>query len=197
MGNYYGGTLKFFIRRDITKEDFIDLKMMADGCAQKELYSKKLQESSWFQHKRWIWVCAELFYLCSYEAEGKDERYLISVDEEEVPENVDPIGYMLDVTIHTKGYRYGGNDLGEAIVDSLIDMCDISLYNDAFGTIGRIRDEDCTYDREFHMDEEGFKKHQENMKFLCEGCSSWSDEHICDHWDKCLRAYEIGKKKNS
>ena len=42
MGNYYGGTLKFFIRRDITKEDFIDLKMMADRCAQKELYSKKL-----------------------------------------------------------------------------------------------------------------------------------------------------------
>lgn len=197
MGNYYEGTLRFFIRKDIPKEDFNDLKLMNDRCDQKESYSEKLQNSRWFQHERWDRVYTDLFHVCHYDGDDADGYCLLPVDEIDIPADITVVGYLFEVRICTKGYRTDGNDLGEAIVDYLIGMCDLSLYEDDIGMIGRVNDEDETYDREFHIDEEAFKKEQEKKKFLCEGCRFWSEKLTCEEWDRCYRAYMIGCKENN
>lgn len=206
MGNYYTGNLQFYLKKDICPEDLKDLKKLDERVLDQTLYSERIQRSRWFEHKRWDYPIYDLYKLYVYDENGPcktyayddygNRKYLLCLMEEEVDEEgLLFVGYELDVQICMKLYRDDGNDLGEAIVGYLRPMCDSSIFDKERGSIGHIHDEDGTYNKEFYLDEKVFQEKKKKRSFLCENCAFDSEFFLCEDWEKCFRAYKLGKAK--
>lgn len=60
--------------------------------------------------------------------------------------------------------------------------------------VGEIRDEDCTYFKEFTVNTEEYEKLHESRNHICKGCEYNHCAYLCEDYGKCERAYNLGKK---
>ena len=176
MGNYYEGTLCFALRNDTPVEIINDLYKLSHCCDQCKDYVKEdfemLQNTKWFKHKRFNYPQYQFI---------KHEL-------------ADRITYELLIEFCMKGYREGGDDLGQDIYDTLKPYIDELSYDLIDGYIGNIYDEDGTYNRTFYVNEEKLKKRMEKRKYLCNSkCHLYHKDRLCIHYKICHRAYLIGK----
>ena len=181
MGNYYEGTMIFILRNDIPMDIVNDLYML-NTCSKFDEDCKKddfiaLKDTMWFKHQR--------FHYPNY--------YF-----HQVQDKCNKKKYILHITFEMKGYVIDGNDLGQDIYDTLKPYIDESAYADISngGYIGRIYDEDDTYDKTFYADEDILKQEIKRRKYLCnQDCGDYKENCLCDRYEACNRAYLIGQKQ--
>lgn len=173
MGNYYDGKLFFGLKEDIPKDVLHDLLLLSS-----EDYSSLdflvLQNEKWGKHKGYNYPNYK-FQL----RKSNDHEY-----------------YLFEIDFCMKGYRNGDDYLAEDIYEFLKQYIDESVYDMSDGGyIGRIHDEDGTYDKTFYINYDDFNKELERRKYLCsEDCYYYQKAVLCDKYDICKRAYQIGRK---
>ena len=177
MGNYYEGVLVFGLKKDIPEDLLHDLSLLTKDCDEENLLDKRLykelKESEWINHYRPLYPT---YYL---------EFYKSPTDEY--------TGWYFSINFCMKGYMCDGDDLGEDIYDFLYPYIDPTAYNMTNGGyIGKIKDEDGTYCKEFYVDYTQYNKALESRKYICDGCRE-NIGALCNSWFYCKRAYDIGR----
>ena len=104
--------------------------------------------------------------------------------------------YLFEIDFCMKGYRIGTDDLGQDIYDFLKSYIDESVYDMSDGGyIGRIHDEDGTYDKSFYVNYDIFNCEIEKRKYLCNAdCYYHKENCLCDKYVVCKRAYQLGEQ---
>lgn len=172
MSNYYEGKLNFRLKEDIPKDILHDLLLLSS-----EEYSREnfivLQNEKWGRHERYDYPNYNL--------------KLKKCDEHEF--------YLFEIDFCMKGYRIGTDDLGQDIYDFLKSYIDESVYDMSDGGyIGRIHDDDDTYDKNFYVNYDIFKREIEKRKYLCNAdCYYHKENCLCDKYVVCKRAYQLGE----
>lgn len=171
MGNYYEGHLTFYFKKDIPKDLLLDLYKFNQREIKKEQLTV-LRDTKWIQHERFNYPS---YY--TYKEDSSDS-------------------YVFCVDFYMKGYLLGGNDLGESICDVLKPYLDEQSYDmSAGGFIGRICDEDDSYDKSFYINDEFFKKEMERRSYICnKDCWYFWDKRLCDRYKWCERVYKLGRE---
>lgn len=169
MGNYYEGRMTFNLKKDLPKELLYELKILSSGSEHSTEYFKVLKDTKWLRHERYDYP-----------------EYILYIEDR---------CYVFDIKFCMKGYRYEGYNLGEDIYEFLKQYIDKSMYDmSGGGYIGRIQDEDETYDKTFYVDYDLFYNEIERRKFLCnKDCWYFRENNLCDKYTVCERAYELGK----
>ena len=173
MGNYYDGKLSFALKEDTPKDVIHDLLLLSSECYSLS-YFEVLQNEKWGKHKGYDYPNYRL-QLKKYN--GHDECYLFETD------------------FCMKGYRVDGDCLGEDIYEFLKQYIDETYYDMSDGGyIGRIYDEDDTYNKTFYVDYTKFNKELEKRRHLCNSdCCYYREGVLCDKYIVCERAYCLGK----
>lgn len=217
MGNYYEGDLRFVLKKDTPEDilkDLIKISFLNDRNKLSMMnISKKFLETDWLKHERCDYP-NYTFNICVKEnddyslkeVEKEVLSFLPNISEyfERLKEKNDDIyeckkrnkkeivSYVFDISFCMKGYQY----LGEYIFDYLFPYIDNSMYDMSYGgCVGHIKDEDGTYDKFFFIDVNLYKKEIESRQYLCKDCKLGFPNELCKYWERCYRAYEIGKKK--
>ena len=179
MGNYYKGALTFILQKDTPVELINDLHKLSYCSDHGEDYRtedfKILQDTKWFKHKRF-----------------KYPKYTITRYDFDSRRSI----YEIFIQFCMKGYMDDDDDLGQDIYDALKPYIDEYEYNDIShgGYIGRIYDENCTYDKTFYVNEDIRKQEMKRRKHLCNPhCHSYKENYLCDQYEACNRAYLIGQ----
>lgn len=125
-----------------------------------------------------------------------DERYDYPAYDLKFKKCNDHEFYLFKVVFCMKGYRTYGDDLGEDIYDFLKQYIDKSVYDMSDGGfIGRVYDEDDTYDKTFYVEYDLFNQEIKRRKYLCnKDCFCFKENNLCEKYDICKRAYELGKQ---
>lgn len=173
MGNYYDGELYFKLKDDTPKDVLHDLLLLSS-----EEYS--IENFTVIQNEKW----------------GKHERYDYPAYNLKLKKSNDHEFYLFKVVFCMKGYRTYGDDLGEDIYDFLKQYIDKSVYDMSDGGfIGRVYDEDDTYDKTFYVEYDLFNQEIKRRKYLCnKDCFCFKENNLCEKYDICKRAYELGKQ---
>lgn len=211
MGNYYEGKLTFILKKDTKKEILNDLESLMKTesiTSDYENYdisgfSDKLKKTDFFKHERWSWPRYELSKIY-YNPEGFTlyDKYVFtdyyeSEDDLDFIEGLEICNYRFSVNFCMKMYRYNRMDLGKIICNFLKPYIDLTAYDMSDGGyLGKIKDEDCTYDKSFFIDTEVYKKTIKEREFLCKGCDRYIEDSLCEHYKFCKRAYDLGTKEN-
>ncbi len=178
VGNYYEGNLAFGLKKDIPEDLLHDLSLLTKNCSEEDFWDKLLckefKESKWANHYRLLYAA---YYLDFYKS--PTDNYT---------------GWCFSINFCMKGYRYDGDDLGQDIYNFLHPYIDQAAYDMTNGGyIGKVKDEDGTYRKEFYVDYDQFNKIVEDRQHLCEGCYKEMADSLCDDWIYCKRAYDIGR----
>lgn len=180
MGNYYKGALTFVLKNDTPVEIVNNLHQLSycsdHGEDYVRDYFKTLKDTKWFKHKRFNYP------------QYKFTQYDLSADRSI---------YEIFIRFCMKGYMDNDDDLGQDIYDTLKPYIDESEYDDISngGYIGRIYDEDCTYDKTFYVNEDRLMEEMERRKHVCNPhCYSYKEKCLCDQYAACNRAYVRGLK---
>ena len=178
MGNYYEGEMVFILRHDTPTEIIDDLRTLAKHRMLCNDYSEDafgiLQKTKWFKHER--------FYYPNYYFKTYSRMH-------------GNTGYIFKAVFCMKGYIIDRDDLGQDIYDTLKPYIDTTAYDTSNGeNLGRIYDEDGTYDKIFYADEDIRKQEMKRRKHLCNPhCHSYKENYLCDQYEACNRAYLIGQ----
>lgn len=174
MGNYYEGKLCFGIKENIPKDVLHDLLLLSNNSFLQENFAV-LQNTKWGNHERYDYPS----YNIQLKKYGKYAFYLFEID------------------FCMKGYCINGDDLGEDIYEFLKQYIDEYVYDMSDGGyIGRITDEDETYDKSFYVNYDKFNSKKEERKHLCnDNCRYYEEDVLCDKYNICDRAYQLGKKQ--
>lgn len=179
MGNYYEGKMIFILRNDIPMDIVNDLYIL-NTCSKFDENCKKddsvaLKDTRWFKHERF-----------------HDPDYYFH----QVRDASDKRNYILHITFEMKGCVIDGDDLGQDIYNVLKPYIDETAYDMSNGGyIGRIHDEDDTYDKMFYVNEDILKQEMEKRKYLCnQHCGGYKENCLCDRYAGCSRAYIHGLK---
>ena len=148
-----------------------ELKILSSGKECPIEYFKVLKNTKWIKHERYDYPGYNLYLEDDY--------------------------YVFDIHFCMKGYRYDEYDLGQDIYEFLKQYIDETYYDMSDGGyIGRIYDEDDTYDKTFYVDYTKFNKELEKRRHLCNSdCCYYREgvyvtnilfvkEHIV--WGRCL-----------
>lgn len=187
MGNYYEGTLRIPLKKNISKN--LKNALIKMCYWQEEIKKpKEWENEECFKHERWDYpnfsfgfVLKENEDIEILEYEGEDFN-----DETYYPKKFwqNLVGYYLDIRFCMKGY----NQLGEKYINWLKPFMDNKLSN----YLGEIKDEDGTYKKQFFIDDTILKKEIDSRKYICNGCNNFNENFLCDNFDICKRAYNIG-----
>lgn len=180
MGNYYEGEMVFILRHDTPTEIIDDLRTLAKYRRQCSAYNEDtfgiLQKTKWFKHER--------FYYPNYYFETYSCMH-------------GSTGYVFKVVFYIEGYVIERDDLGKDIYNTLkpyIDEPAYDIYNCQY--LGKVHDEDGTYNKTFYVNEDKAKQEMEKRKYLCNSkCHIWNKNDLCDNYKICHRAYLIGQKQ--
>lgn len=101
--------------------------------------------------------------------------------------------YILHITCSTKYY------FSENVEQKILDLIEeLKPYRDKeFNYLGKIKDEDCTYEKDIYWDYEEFEKAKRDREFVCRGCNQPHENTLCEYFDSCKRAYEKGYKDHA
>lgn len=210
MGNYYEGSLTFILKKDIKKEILNDLIILSDTYALMgdelekfdiSVFSDELRKTNLLKHERWSWPHYEL-YKIYYNPNGKDfyEKYILtdyneSKEELEEIKDLNICNYRLNIRFNMKHYLNNKLDLGIILCNFLKPYIDENIYDmNEGGYIGTIRDEDFTYRKEFYINQFFLKEKLKEREFLCQNCNYYLHDSLCENYDLCKRAYDIGLK---
>lgn len=177
MGNYYEGEMVFILRHDTPTEIIDDLKTLATHRMLCHDYNEDafviLKKTKWFKHKR--------FYYPNYYFKTYSRMH-------------GNTGYIFKAVFCMKEYMIDRDDLGQDIYDTLKPYIDTTAYDTSNGeNLGRIYDEDGTYDKTFYADEDIFKQEVERRKYICsQECGGYKENCLCDRYAGCRRAYVRG-----
>lgn len=180
MGNYYEGEMVFILRHDTPTEILDDLRILAEHRMLFNDYSEDafriLPKTKWFKHER--------FYYPNYYFQTYSRMH-------------GNTGYIFKAVFCMKGYIIDRDDLGQDIYDTLKPYIDTTAYNISNGeNLGRIYDEDDTYNRTFYADENKVRQEMEKRKYLCNSkCHIWNKNDLCINYKICHRAYLLGQKQ--
>lgn len=176
MGNYYEGTLNFYLQELPT-----DIKGILINVSNGKPISDKLKAKiKWLQHSRWDYPSYEFYSL--QEMGYEDDAISCGAK------------YLFTINFCMKGYL-SDFDLGQAIADYLAPYA----VNDQMcspGYIGHISDEDSTYYKDFYQDYAALEEEQNKRAYLCKGCEfscKWENS-LCGDYEKCKRAYDKGSE---
>lgn len=169
MGNYYEGNMRFILKKDLPEDLLYELKILSSGKECPIEYFKVLKNTKWIKHERYDYPGYNLYLEDDY--------------------------YVFDIHFCMKGYRYDEYDLGQDIYEFLKQYIDETYYDMSDGgCIGRIYDEDDTYDKTFYVDYTKFNKELEKRRHLCNSdCCYYREGVLCDKYIVCERAYCLGK----
>lgn len=168
MGNYYEGNMTFVLKKDLPEDLLHELETLSGAKYSRENF-KVLENTKWIKHEQYDYPIYDLYVEKEY--------------------------YVFDICFCMKKYCYDEYDLGQDIYDFLKQYIDESEYDMSDGGyIGRIHDEDDTYDKSFYIDYTAFNKELERRKYMCNNdCDYYRQGVLCDKYEVCERAYCLGK----
>lgn len=97
-------------------------------------------------------------------------------------------GYWIKVSVCKKNY----NKELELFLDYIRGFIDKDI-NPLI--VGHIKDEDGYCDKDLYLNIEKFEELYNSRKFLCNGCDYCKKDSLCDNYELCKRAYDLGAKK--
>ena len=97
-------------------------------------------------------------------------------------------GYIIDIGCCTKYY------FAEGIEEKIFSIIEeLKPYrDDKDNYLGRIKDEDFTYEKDLFWDYKEFEKTKRDREFVCRGCDKPHENALCDYFNICKRAYDKG-----
>ena len=188
MGNYYTGTLRFVLPSTCDSDLINDLHILTKNSMSflqdeefnhmvfREL-SESFKTSNWFNNTSFGYIDYNIWKLYD------DAKRKI-------------IGYYFEANIHTKIY-HPSTPIANDIVNYLRPHMGIDLlyefgYDEDF-LIGTIEDEDYDYKKSYYLKECYLQNKQDERKHICNGCEQHNPDYLCDNWDICKRAYDLGE----
>ena len=118
------------------------------------------------------------------------DRYLLTLKLEDYSIHE---AYILHITCCTKHY-YESN-----VEQKILDLVEeLKPYRDhEFNYLGEIKDEDFTYRKEIYWDYEEFEQAKKDREFVCKDCNQPHENALCEYFDGCKRAYNLGYRDAS
>jgi len=194
MGNYYTGDIIARINNKVPKE-LMDKLIDMSNKPSNEFRIHIIPELTEINDRKWYEY--EIDFILSDDLSEEAKEFVKGLGFS--LENHDDIfskledysiheGYIINIRCCTKRYFVEG--IEEKIL-SLIE--ELKPYrDDKANYLGRIKDEDFTYEKNLFWDYKEFERTKKDREFVCRGCDKPHENALCDYFNICKRAYDKG-----
>lgn len=175
MGNYYEGELSLKLLRTTPKKIIDKLIKIGNRYEFDNEYTNLNYENGGLEYP-----AIHIYTDSSYEE-------IDEINEEYEAKG----GFDVLISYCTKYYNKKSEQFLIDIIKELVPY----RYPNSSNYLGCISDEDHTYKKFFYWDFERFHEIEKRREFLCKDCNlreSYNGDELCDHFERCKRAYNIG-----
>lgn len=182
MGNYYEGEIAIGLIRELP-DNYIELFC---AMSRNEPIPSGFLDTEYFKKDRWD--CPNFTFGYWYINDESDNILIEYDDDQSEFANLVLKGYYINVSVCMKGYSNH--------MESLIEFVKPYIHSDTPNYLGKIKDEDGWYKKQFFADYTELKKEVESRIEVCEECNFFSHDYLCNNYELCSNAYHRGKEKS-